>query len=256
MLKTDLTGKVAMITGAGGGIGRSLCRTFAEAGAKLVCLDLSESGARRALTESGGDGMTGVCDIRDSAAIRGIVAEAEERFGGVDILVNNAGGSAALLGKLTRFENAEEDTLRYVVDINLMGTMWCCKAVLPHMIAQKYGKIVNIASVAGVVGIKDRVDYSAAKGGIISMTMALAMEVGKYGINVNAVSPGMISRDGKVQENNGGTYLGPEGRNGTGDDIAAMAVFLASPAADYITGQNYCVDGGRCIGPKTPGPND
>lgn len=256
MLNTDLTGRVAMITGAGGGIGRCLCRTFAGAGAKLVCLDLSEAGAKRALEESGGAGMTGVCDIRDSAAIRAIVAEAEERFGGVDILVNNAGGSAALLGKLSRFENADEETLRYVVDINLMGTMYCCRAVLPHMIARKYGKIVNIASVAGVVGIRDRVDYSAAKGGVIAMTMALAMEVGKYNVNVNAISPGMISRDGKVHENNGGTYLGPGGRDGTGGDVAAMALFLASPAADYITGQNYCVDGGRCIGPKSCAPND
>ncbi len=253
MLNTDLSGKVALITGAGGSIGRGLCKAFAEAGAKLVCLDLSESGAAQALADSGAEGMIGVCDIRDSEAIRTIVAEAEKRFGGVDILVNNAGGSAALIGKLSRFESADEETLRYVVDINLMGTMWCCKAVLPHMIAQKYGKIVNIASVAGVVGIKDRVDYSAAKGGIIAMTMALAMEVGKYDINVNAISPGMIARKGRVSA--GGTYLGPEGRGGTPEDIAAMAVFLASPAADYITGQNYCVDGGRCIGPKALGPN-
>jgi len=250
-----LAGKTAMITGAGGAIGLGLCRRFAGEGANLVVLDLTEAGAEKAAQAAEGvQVLRGVCDIRDSASIRKIVAEAEEKLGGVDILVNNAGGSAGLLGKLTRFVDAEEDTLRYVIDINLMGTMYASQAVLPGMIRKNYGKIINMASVAGVAGMKDRVDYSAAKGGIISMTYALAMEVGKYNICVNAISPGMIMRGS--QNTNGGTYLGPEGRPGTAEDIAAMAAFLASAEADYITGQNYCVDGGRCIGPKVLGPNN
>ena len=251
-----LENKIAMITGAGGAIGQALCRRFAEEGADIAVLDLTEAGACRAadtVKACGRRAYPAVCDIRDSGAIRKIVSETEEALGGIDILVNNAGGSAALLNKLSRFENAEDETLKYVVDINLMGSMYCAKAVLAHMIAQKYGKIINISSIAGVCGIRDRVDYSAAKAGIIGMTMALAMEVGVYHICVNAISPGMIVRNGNVM--NGGTYLGPEGHPGTGADIAAMAVFLASPDADYITGQNYCVDGGRCLGPKAMGPN-
>lgn len=249
--------KAAMITGAGGAIGQALCRRFAKEGADVVVLDLTDAGAEKAAAIVRGEGrraMTGVCDIRDSKAIREIVKRAEETLGGIDILVNNAGGSAALLGKLSRFADAEDETLEYVIDINLMGSMYCAKAVLPHMMKQNYGKIINTSSVAGVCGMKDRVDYSAAKAGIIGMTMALAMEVGKYNICVNAIAPGMIMRGNTPM--NGGTYLGPEGRPGTGDDIAAMAVFLASNEADYITGQNYCVDGGRCIGPKVFGPNE
>lgn len=247
----EFENKVVMITGAGGAIGRQMCKQFAEAGADLVILDISEENAKQTATiveELGRKALVGICDIRDSKGIKAIVEQAEEELGGVDILVNNAGGAAGMIGKLSRFVDAEEETLRFIVDINLFGTMYCTQAVLPGMIRKEYGKIINIASISGVCGIVDRVDYSAAKGGIIAMTKALAMEVGEFNICVNAISPGNIMRDGIVRY--GGTFIGPKGRTGEPKDIANMALFLASAKADYITGQNYCVDGGRCLGPK------
>ena len=247
----ELENKVVMVTGAGGAIGRQMCKQFAEAGADIAVLDISEENAKQTaaiVEEIGRKAFVGVCDIRDSKRIKEIVEEVEQKLGVVDVLVNNAGGAAGMIGKLSRFVDAEEETLRYIVELNLFGTMYCTKAVLPGMIRKKYGKIINIASISGVCGIVDRVDYSAAKGGIISMTKALAMEVGEFNICVNAISPGNIMRDGVVRY--GGTFIGPKGRTGEPKDVANMAVYLASAKADYITGQNYCVDGGRCLGPK------
>jgi NAD(P)-dependent dehydrogenase (short-subunit alcohol dehydrogenase family) len=247
----ELENKVVMVTGAGGAIGRQMCKQFAEAGADIAVLDISEENAKQTaavVEEIGRKAFVGICDIRDSKRIREIVEEVEQKLGVVDVLVNNAGGAAGMIGKLSRFVDAEEETLRYIVELNLFGTMYCTKAVLPGMIRKKYGKIINIASISGVCGIVDRVDYSAAKGGIISMTKALAMEVGEFNICVNAISPGNIMRDGVVRY--GGTFIGPKGRTGEPKDVANMAVYLASAKADYITGQNYCVDGGRCLGPK------
>lgn len=247
----ELENKVVMVTGAGGAIGREMCKQFAEAGADIAVLDISEENAKQTaavVEEIGRKAFVGICDIRDSKRIKEIVEEVEQKLGVVDVLVNNAGGAAGMIGKLSRFVDAEEETLRYIVELNLFGTMYCTKAVLPGMIRKKYGKIINIASISGVCGIVDRVDYSAAKGGIISMTKALAMEVGEFNICVNAISPGNIMRDGVVRY--GGTFIGPKGRTGEPKDVANMAVYLASAKADYITGQNYCVDGGRCLGPK------
>lgn len=247
----ELENKVVMVTGAGGAIGRQMCKQFAEAGADIAVLDISEENAKQTaavVEEIGRKAFVGICDIRDSKRIKEIVEEVEQKLGVVDVLVNNAGGAAGMIGKLSRFVDAEEETLRYIVELNLFGTMYCTKAVLPGMIRKKYGKIINIASISGVCGVVDRVDYSAAKGGIISMTKALAMEVGEFNICVNAISPGNIMRDGVVRY--GGTFIGPKGRTGEPKDVANMAVYLASAKADYITGQNYCVDGGRCLGPK------
>ena len=131
-----------------------------------------------------------------------------------------------------------------MVEVNLIGTMLCTYKVLPRMVERKSGKIINLASIAGVSGLPGWADYSAAKAGIIQFTQTVAMEVGKYGITVNCVSPGMIG--GEVRENHG-TWLG---RSGTGADVAGVIVFLASKEADYITGSNYMVDGGRVLGPK------
>lgn len=162
-------------------------------------------------------------------------------------MVNNAGGSADLLKKLTKFVDAEQETLDFVIDVNLKGTINCIQSVLKSMINNQYGRIINVASIAGICGIVDRVDYSAAKGGVIALTKALALEVGKYNVCVNAVSPGAIERDGCRLHHM--TFIGEDGRTGTPEDVANLVSFLA--AQDFITGQNYIIDGGRTLGPKS-----
>ena len=242
-------GRTAMVTGAGKNIGREIALMFAQNGANVIVCDYNEENAIEAVKEIealGVDAMRAVCDVRDRKKIFQYVAEAVKRFGKIDYLVNNAGGSSGLLGKLTRFVDAEESTLDFVIDTNLKGAFHCTQAVLPSMISQKYGKIINVSSIAALVGLYDRVDYSAAKAGMIGMTRALAMEVGEYNICVNCVSPGAIARNGKMSDRL--TYLGENGRCGTPEDIAQTVIFLAQQ--DFITGQNIVVDGGRTLGPS------
>ena len=246
-------GKVAMITGAARGIGKSTALRLASEGAMVVLCDLNGEGVEAVAAEiraAGGKAVAGKADVKERDQIQAIVDLAHREFGPVDILVNVAGGSAALINKLSLFEDADLDTLDWVIDINLRGTIICIKSVLDDMIAKKKGKIVNIASIAGVCGIIDRVDYSAAKGGVIALTQALAMEIGRHNINVNCVSPGAIHRgDGPIRGDM--TYLGENGHEGTADDCANLIRFLVSEESDFITGQNYIIDGGRLLGPCT-----
>ena len=242
-------GRTAMVTGAGKNMGKEIALSFAKNGANVVVCDYNENAARETVAEIralGVNAMEAVCDVRDREKIFAYVGEAVERFGKIDFLVNNAGGSAGLLKKLTRFVDAEQSTLDFVIDTNLKGAMHCAQAVLPSMIAQKYGKIINISSIAAVCGLYDRVDYAAAKAGMIGMVKALAMEVGKYNICVNAISPGAIARDGKRGTHM--TYMGEDGMGGVPKDIADTVLFLAYQ--DYITGENIVVDGGRTLGPS------
>lgn len=241
--------RTAMVTGAGKNIGKAIALDFAREGANVIVCDYDRENALSTLEEVkslGVMGMAAVYDVRDRQKIFGYVNEAVEKFGKIDFLINNAGGSSGLLGKLTRFVDAEPETLDFVIDTNLKGALHCAQAVLKSMIAQRYGKIINISSIAAMVGILDRVDYSAAKAALIGMTRALALEVGEYNICVNCVSPGAIARDGKKVPHM--TVMGPEGMCGTPQDISDTVLFLAGQ--DYITGQNFVVDGGRVLGPK------
>ena len=245
---SEVKNKVVMVTGGGANIGRELSLSFAKKGAAVIVCDYNAENAARTVSEieaMGGKAMCAVCDVRDREKIFAFVKEAEARFGTVDVLVNNAGGSAGLLGKLTHFVDAEPETLDFVIDTNLKGAMHCTQAVLPGMIEKKYGKIINISSIAAVVGLVDRVDYSAAKAALIGMAKALAMEVGEYNICVNCVSPGAIWRAGCAPFEHM-THLGETGHGGEPKDIADAVLFLAEQ--DYITGENLVVDGGRTLG--------
>lgn len=242
-------GRTAMVTGAGKNIGKEIALSFARAGANVIVCDYNEENAKATVNEVealGVAAMAAVCDVRDREKIFSYVGEAIERFGKIDYLINNAGGSAALLKKLTRFVDAEQSTLDFVIDTNIKGAFHCAQAVLPSMIAQKYGKIVNISSIAALVGLYDRVDYAASKAALIGMSKALAMEVGEFNICVNCISPGAIERCGHKDEHM--TYLGENGHSGTPKDIADTVLFLAYQ--DYITGENIVVDGGRTLGPS------
>ena len=240
-------GRTVMVTGSGKNIGKEIALEFARNGANVIVCDYNEENALQTVREIeaiGVGAMAAVCDVRDRERIFAHVQDALDRFGRIDCLVNNAGGSAWLLGKLSRFVDAEPSTLDFVIDTNVKGAFHCTQAVLPAMIAQRYGKIVNISSIAATVGLCDRVDYSAAKAALIGMAKALAMEVGQYNICVNCVSPGAIERDGVRREHM--THLGESGRSGTPRDIADTVLFLAGQ--DYITGENIVVDGGRTLG--------
>ena len=242
-------GRTAMVTGGGKNIGREIALSFARNGANVIICDYNEKNALNTVAECeklGVGAMAAVCDVRDRKKIFDYVSQATERFGKIDYLVNNAGGSAWLLGKLTRFVDAEESTLDFVIDTNIKGAFHCTQAVLPSMIEQRYGKIINISSIAALVGLYDRVDYATAKAGMIGMVKSLAMEVGKYNICVNAISPGAISRDGDRPTHM--TYMGEEGLGGVPKDIADTVMFLAHH--NYITGENIVVDGGRTLGPS------
>ncbi len=245
-----IDGKVALITGAGGGIGRAICLRLSAEGAAVAVTDLSLERASTVAEEvraAGGRAVGYKADATCSADVRDTVHKVLNDFGQIDILVNNAGGSAALLGKLSNFKDTTEEIWSWVIDLNLHGTLRFIHAVIREMVERKSGKIINIASIAGEVGIVDRVDYSAAKGGVISLTKALAMETGAYGITVNCVSPGLISRSKETAPSDG-TYVG---RNGDQNEVAALVAFLASSEADFITGVNYTIDGGRTLGPRT-----
>lgn len=249
-MNLDFTGKIALVTGGGKNIGKAIAMSFAHAGADVIVCDYNADNAKNTVAEIRALGRKSeavCCDVRDRDAVLSGIHAAEEAIGGTtDILVNNAGGSAGLIGKLTRFVDAEFDTLDFVIDTNLKGSINCIKAVLPAMVKKEYGKIINISSISALCGIIDRVDYSAAKAGLIGLTRALAIEVGQYNIAVNCVSPGAIERDGHLMP--GATYMGKEGRGGTPEEVADLVFFLAGQR--FITGQNYVIDGGRTLGPR------
>jgi NAD(P)-dependent dehydrogenase (short-subunit alcohol dehydrogenase family) len=245
-----LQNTTVIITGGAGGIGRAAALRMAREGANIVIIDRNEESAGNVtdtIHEFGGTAFAASADVRDGEQIQRIVNEALERFGAVDVLVNNAGGPVDWISngtiERTHFADASEEAWNLVLGVNLLGPMITTRAVLGNMIQRKKGKIINIASVAGVNGIVKMVDYSAAKGGIIAMTRALAIELGEYNINVNAISPGSIN----TLKGAPPTYLR---RPGEPEEVASLILFLASDESDFITGQNYIIDGGRTLSMK------
>lgn len=241
--------RVAIVTGSGQGIGEGIARVLAEAGAKVVINDLVPEKVDDVVADFGAAGFEAVGHAADVATVEGVeslIAAALEAYERVDILVNNVG--MARDGWLVKMSEEDWDT---VLTVNLKSQFLCCRAVAPHMMDQKSGRIINISSRAWLGG-PGQANYAASKGAVISLTRTLALEMARYGITANCIAPALVDtplfRDLKdeVQERLIKTI--PAGRLGTPEDLGHAALFLASDEASYVTGQTLYVCGGRSLG--------
>lgn len=241
----NFNGKVALVTGAAVGIGRATAMKFAENGAALALVDLDLAGlegVKKELEPYTTDILIFEGDVSDEARVNQVVGETLEHFGKVDILVNNA----AVWRYRAPLWESDSSEWKKMVDINILGTMYFTKAVLPSMFENTYGRIINIGSVAGVYGNANMATYSMTKGAVIALTKALAKEVADKGVLVNCVSPGSVSPSADPDVN---AFVPSElsflGRTGTDMENANLICFLASEEASYISGQNIQIDGCR-----------
>lgn len=249
----ELKGKVAVITGGSGAIGRACAFRLAAEGAKVYVCGSRPTSAQPVVDEIIASGMSAVAiqlNVLDALSIQNTFKIiAEDNNGHIDILVNSAGGSAR--GKASDVVNQAVEVFDEILNINLRGAMICAKEAAKYMITNRYGRIINITSVIGLQGKAGFSEYAASKGGSIAFVKSLAQEVGRYGITVNGVAPGIVQR-GEVtndaverleKTNWMGTYGKPE-------DISAVVNFLCKEEASFITGQNIAADGGRSLGLK------
>ncbi len=245
MLKR-LEEKIAVITGAGQGIGAAIAKRLASEGAKLVLVDINEDCLKDISQQLGAGHLTVAADISKKDQVFAMIEQARDSFGTVDILVNNAG--IIRDGFLARLS---EDDWDKVMDVNLKGPFLCCQAVFDIMKAQNSGKIINIVSRSWLGNI-GQANYSASKGGLVSLTRTLALELARFQINVNAVAPGLIETPmtKSMPEEALARLLRmqPTGKMGSVDDIAAAVCFLGSGDAQFINGQILHVDGGKSCG--------
>lgn len=237
--------KVAMITGASVGIGRAVALRLAEDGAKLVLLDLNEETLEKTVQEIksiGAEYLAFPCDVSNEEEVNKAVDTALQTFGKIDILVNNA----AIWRTWEHFLQTSSEKWQQFLNVNVMGVVHCTKAVLPQMLENQYGRIVNVASVAGVYGNANMVVYSATKGALIAMTKALAKEVISQGVIVNCVSPGMVSDSSNPDiDSYYETDMCYIGRSGTNRENANLIRYLVGDEVGYVVGQNIQIDGCR-----------
>lgn len=243
----DLTGKVAVVTGAAKGMGRAIALRLAEEGVSLTCADIDFQSIQQVVSYVMSRGIKAIpvrVNVSKADDVKVMIQETLNTFGRVDILINNAA-----IWETVNAEEMKEEQWNRMMDINLKGVFFCCREVIPHMKADSFGRIVNIASIAGRTGGNvPAVHYAASKGGVIAFTKALAKELAPFGITVNAVAPGVCdtpmtqSWPDEVKEKI--KQRVPLGRLGRSEDIAGVVAFLVSRDAGYITGETIEVNGG------------
>ncbi|HID22001.1 MAG TPA: 3-oxoacyl-[acyl-carrier-protein] reductase [Planctomycetaceae bacterium] len=246
-LKVDLTGQVAVVTGAAQGLGQRIAITLATNGAKVACLDIKKEGldgTLQAIQDAGGEAEGFECNVTDRERVDQVVDEIVEKWDKIDILVNNAG-----ITRDTLLPSMSDEEFDAVINVNLRGAFFFMRAVSRYMMRARYGRIINMASVAGAcIGNAGQTNYSASKAGLVGMTRSLSKELARRNITVNAVAPGFI--ESAMTDALGDDILKevkknvPARRLGTAYDVAAAVLFLASPAASYISGHTLVVDGG------------
>ena len=253
MTQIDLNGRVAIVTGASRGIGRSIAEHYAQAGATVVLASRKQEAldeVAAAIKQTGGEALPIAAHTGKKETLTALVEQTVEAYGRVDILVNNAATNPHYGNIL----DAEDSLWMKTIEVNLMGNVWLCQAVVPHMRAQGGGSIINVASIVGLRPGHMQGIYSITKAGILSLTQTLAMELGGDQIRVNAIAPGLIQtkfaqvlweNEAMLKQVEGRT---PLGRIGQPQDIASMALWLASDLSAFATGETFVVDGGLTLG--------
>jgi len=245
----DLSNKVAVVTGASRGIGKSIAKAYARANAHVVCVSRTEKALTVVVEEikkENGSASVFTCDVSDLQTFNNLIKDTGGTHGSVDILINNAGVTRDSL-----IMRMSEDDWNTVIDTNLKGAFNGIKAVTRIMMKQRFGRIINISSVVGLVGNAGQANYASAKAGLIGLTKAIAKELASRNITVNCIAPGYIATDmtNQMDDQTKDSLISqiPLGHIGSPDDIAATALFLASDEAGYITGQTITVDGGMVM---------
>lgn len=242
-MRIDLTGKNALVTGSTRGIGRAIAESLAGAGARVAIVGRDKGRADAVAAELGGGAQGFACDVSDVAQVTALVEDVEKAFGGIDILVNNAGLTRDNI--VLRLKDEDWDA---VINANLRGAFATTRAATRGMMKRRWGRIINIASVVGIIGNKGQSNYAASKAGLIGLTKSVAKEFASRGILANVVAPGFIETDMTAamtpEARQGMSQQIPLERLGTPEDVANVVTFLASDRAAYITGQVLVVDGG------------